>query len=250
MRKIILLFFSVFFLYETHIHAQLGPKASDAVLVQLDYGFSIPMMDLKTDFGNFYSLSVTPVYYFHKPLFTIGPSFRYHFGRDLNIDAISSLRDEYGQVAGSDTKAATIEQRMRAIQLGLHISKIIDFGKGKTVSGIEIGLSAGYLQHWTRLQDDSNSTTQLLHEYSKGYDRLSGGTYIEPMLAYALMSGNELLNLKAGIKYNLAFTKNLRKYNYNTYQDQLDSRTDSFLTIFISYALPIYLNTAGESRYY
>lgn len=230
--------------------AQSGPHEVNGVLVQFEYGFSLPMHDLKERFGNFSSLGVSPLMYFHKPKISIGPAFHYHFGRSLKMDALSNIRDEYGNIIGSDTQAATVEQRMRALNYGIYVSKLFNFSNTWDVHGLEIGLETGMLQHWYRLQDDSRTTTQLIDEYSMGYDLLTGGMYIEPHIAYTLMSHNERLNFKVGVKYNVAFTKDLRGYNYNTYEEMTDSRTDGFFSFFFNYSLPIYFSGSGESRYY
>ncbi len=234
----------------TPISAQTGPQHVNAFLLQLDYGVSYPGGDLKQRFGRFSSLSVTPVIYFHKPLMTIGPVFHYHFGRRIKVDALSNIRDEYGHIIGSNTQVATVVQRMRGIQIGLHGSKIFNFSKTTGVHGIETGLSIGYFQQWIRLQDDSRTATQLLDAYIKGYDKLCGGYFIEPHIAYTYMSANRRLNLKAGIKFNLGFTESLRTYNYNTFQEISGKRKDNFITLFFNYSLPIYFNSRDDSQYY
>lgn len=250
MRKLLFIILLITFLYGKHSYAQNGPENTDAVLLQFNYGICFPTFDLNKRYGYFFSIGTTPVVYFHTPKLTVGGDFHYYFGRRIKIDAMDNLRDDYGQIIGSNTQAATVVQRMRGIRIGVHFSKIYDLSSTPSVSGIESGITVGYLQHWIRLQDDSETAAQLLGEYEKGYDRLTGGIYLEPHLAYTYMSADGRINIKGGVKFNIAFTRSLRKYNYDTGMPDTDARLDGFYTLFINYSLPIYFRGRNASQYY
>ena len=116
-------------------------------------------------------------------------------------------------------------------------------------SGILFYGGVGMLQHKIsiKFQDD---IVALTDEHKKGYDRFSYGYAVNGFLGYLFLSKNRLLNFFGGFDYTHAWTKNLRKYNYDTQETDNKIHTDILYGIKVGWIIRLNKRQAEEFYYY
>ncbi len=114
-------------------------------------------------------------------------------------------------------------------------------------SGILTYGGFGMLQHKIsiKFQDDIVS---LSDEHKKGYDRFSVGYAVNGFLGYMFMSKNRLTNFLIGFDYTQGWTKNLRKYNYDT--QEVDNKRHTDILYGIRFGWIIRLNKRQDQEFY
>ncbi len=114
-------------------------------------------------------------------------------------------------------------------------------------SGILVYTGFGFLQHKIsiKFKDDISSLTD---EYKKGYDRFSVGYAVNGFIGYMYLSKNRLINFFGGFDYTQGWTKSLRKYNYDTKQEDTSTHTNILYGIRIGWI--IRLNKRQTQNYY
>jgi hypothetical protein len=105
----------------------------------------------------------------------------------------------------------------------------------------------GTLHHKIRIafKDEVNA---LSEENKKGYDRLSFGYAINGFVGYMHLSKNRFLNFFGGFDYTQGWTKSLRKFNYDTQQE--DTKTSNDILYGFRLGWIIRLNKRTQQEYY
>lgn len=104
--------------------------------------------------------------------------------------------------------------------------------------------------HWIEIKNAGNDAPQLLNEYSKGYDRLSGGLLLRQSLGYTYLSKNRRINFRFSFEVMEAFTQNYRGFDYSTGTTAKGRRTDLLYGFRFQWMLPIYTYASGDTYYY
>jgi len=104
----------------------------------------------------------------------------------------------------------------------------------------------GYLQHKINLYDAQQKIAALKGELKYGYDRLSNGLVISQFVGYMILSKNRLLNIYMGIESAQAFTKSVRKFNFDTGLADTKQRLDILTGLKFGWILPLYKKTPNE----
>jgi hypothetical protein len=90
----------------------------------------------------------------------------------------------------------------------------------------------------------------LSEAYQKGYDRLTMGPALTQFVGYSYQSNNRYYNFFIGVDFMEAFTKSVRKYNYDTRQADTDQRLDITYGLRVGWLIPIYLKSKNSSNEY
>ena len=116
-------------------------------------------------------------------------------------------------------------------------------------SGIIVYGGFGMLQHKIsiKFKDDIASLTD---EYKKGYDRFSMGYALNGFVGYLFMSKNRLVNFFGGFDYTHGWTKSLRKYNYDTQENDTKTNTNILYGIRLGWILRLNKRQSQEFYYY
>lgn len=172
----------------------------------------------------------------------------YMFGNDVKNGGLilNQLIGDKGLIFNQAGNYAELNVFQRGIYGHFTVEKILPVFQLSENSGPTLGLGAGYLCHWIRLNNVGNDAPQVLGEYYKGYDRLSGGFSIKESIGYLYLSKKEGVNLKLSFELMQGFSKNLRGFNYDTGMFDEETHLDLFYSIRLNWYLPIYKKAKTE----
>jgi hypothetical protein len=109
-----------------------------------------------------------------------------------------------------------------------------------------ISIGGGYLQHKIKLYDAQQKIAAIKGDLVYGYDRLTSGFSLKQFVGYLFLSENRFVNFYAGIESYQAFTKSVRKFNYDTGLPDTDGRVDLLTGIRLGWILPLYKKKPNE----
>ncbi len=177
---------------------------------------------------------------------------QFMFGTDVKNPAlvISPVLTPDGYVFNQIGEYANFAIDQRGAYGTIDFSKTIpDFFAANRNSGFNILLGAGYLAHWVKIYNVGDDAPQILDEYNKGYDELSGGFLLKQSIGYQYMSVNRRINLRISFEVMEAFTTNYRKFSYATGQPVSGTNTDLVYGFRLEWILPIYNQPSTEYFY-
>ncbi len=173
----------------------------------------------------------------------------YLFGKNVKEDVTTQLKNTEGLITDNEGYPADLRISERGLGAHLFVGKIIKVGNVNRNSGLVANIGIGYLQHKINLYDAQQKIAALKGERRYGYDRLSAGLSLTQFVGYMYLSENHLLNFYIGIETYQAFTKSLRKMNYDTGLPDTKRRLDILGGIRIGWILPLYKKTPNEFYY-
>ncbi|MGZ4090617.1 MAG: hypothetical protein ACXVNO_07845, partial [Bacteroidia bacterium] len=116
-------------------------------------------------------------------------------------------------------------------------------------SGLMVTVGGGYLQHKINLFDYQKKIAAVKGDLQYGYDRLTNGFSTSQFIGYMFLSDNRMLNLYFGFEFYQAFTKSVRKLNYDTGLADTQSRLDLLYGFRFGWILPLYKKTPNNFYY-
>lgn len=228
-------------------HVREEPRnTGPALLVNLTAGVHLPAGDLSDRFGQ----DASPgggVEWITAGNFILGLEGHYFFGTKVKDDPLALIRTPEGDIIGNNQLLADVALRERGFYLGGQVGKLFTLGKKR--SGIRITLGAGMLRHKIRLQDNTNSASQLINDYAKGYDRLTGGLALNQFIGWQHLGANRRANWFVGLEFNQGFTQSLRSWDFTEMRKLDGKRTDLRFGIRLGWTLPFYQQKANEIYY-
>lgn len=175
-------------------------------------GFCMPLQDLKNDYGNYGEIGGA-IQYQTKNRWLFALEFGYLFGNGVKKDPVSNLRDEDGQVIGSNGSYAIFKVFQRAFMFPM-LKVGHTFGSKKSLwnplGGLTISAGGGYFGNWTYIQDLSKKTPQFQEEYLDGYDRYRSGAGLGAWLGYLFLPESGKINFHLELGYCQFFTETKR----------------------------------------
>ncbi|PIY88362.1 MAG: hypothetical protein COY74_08595 [Nitrosopumilales archaeon CG_4_10_14_0_8_um_filter_34_8] len=116
-------------------------------------------------------------------------------------------------------------------------------------SGLMITAGVGLLLHRMKIDNQHKTAPQMVDDYARGYDRLTGGVSVTEFIGYFYMGNSKLLNFYAGFEFVQGFTKSQRDWIFDEMRKDNSNHLDLFYGIKVGWILPIY-NRAPEKYYY
>lgn len=227
-----------------------------APLIKMSYGFQIPDGDMGKRFGFNHNLG------FHvntkfKNYWTVGAKGSFMWGNQVKEDSLltdiqttDSEGFDYVNVIDQNGELGRIYFEQRGFTVMATAGRIFNVLAPTKNSGIMVHLGAGVMWHKIRLDYRESTIPTLDKEGRKGYDRLSLGPAGEAFIGYVYLSKSRLINFYGGLEFNYAYTRSLRKYNYDTRQPDTAKRNDFLYGIRVGWILPLYKGVAQEYYYY
>lgn len=247
-KHLILLIFIVFpqFLFSQTIE----DSALCVPMVSLSYSFQIPGGDLAKRFGHSNSFGASFMVKTKSNLL-LGIDGNFLFGSYVKEDGIlDSISTSNGQVIDNFGEYAGINFFERGFYINAKIGKIFPvFGPNKN-SGLLINTNFGLLQHKIRIDNDGNNTPGILHDYAKGYDRLTNGLAISEFFGYMYFGNNGRINFYAGLELTQAWTKNRRSWNFDTMQKDNMLRHDYIYAFKFGWIITLQRKLTNKYYYY
>lgn len=245
--------FIIFCLVITVKSAKAQRSMKDSVLnfatMSPSIGLLIPGGDLAKRFGVFTAVGAKVSYKTKKNLiFSLSPQF--HFGESVKEQSmLDFLKNADARILDRNGRFGDLIFEQRGFTVDFQVSKMI-FQLGPNPNcGIYAGIGGGYLQHWIKIRELTNSFPAIEGEYSKGYDRMSSGPMLSQSLYYRFFANNRLLNFFVGFDFNQGFTHGRRSYQYDLKAPYLGARTDLSYGLRLGWTFPIYKRAPREFYY-
>ena len=243
MKRICIIVLSTFFLNTT---------AQDYIqsVFAFNYNYQIPIGDLANSFGN--NSAVGASYFFERSnnlIFGIESS--YLFGNNVKDPNIfDNISNSSGAITGSNGYYANINIMQRGFDAYIFTGYAFHFFENN-LSGLYVSQGLGYLQHQIFIDTKNQDIPQLNEEMKKGYDRFSNGFSTRFSIDYKYYHKNERFQISSGVNYTMAYTKNIREYDFANNDYYADERKwDKLLGVKIEVIIPIQRKNKEEFHYY
>ena len=219
-------------------------------MVKLSYAFQEPGGDLAKRFG--YNSNVGLDFSIKtKHDFIVGANGSLLFGNQIKENGIlDSLKNSSGWIINQNGIPSTVRLFERGFTVSIYIGKMFHVFAPNPNSGIVVYVGPSYVNHKIKINDIGHQVPELTTNYLKGYDRLTAGFGVHEFIGYFYFGNTRLVNFFGGIELTQAFTKSLRKYNYDLMQPDTTPRKDFFYGIRVGWILPLYRKLPQQYYYY
>lgn len=215
-------------------------QSKGALLLAVNAATYLPEGDLKDRFGPSSSIG-GGLNNKTKSNWTFGIQANFQFGKKINEDSLlQNLANNLGSVTDQNGQPSELKFAQRGYNLFGHIGKIIPLHAKNKNAGLWIQGGLGFLQHKIRIDDIKGNTNQLAGDYKSGYDRLTNGLAASQYLGYIFLDKNRMINFHIGFEIIEGFTKNRRKFQFDTMKAELGNRLDIYWGIKLGWFLPFY----------
>lgn len=230
-------------------YGQKQDNPTPAWLIQPSVAWQVSGGDMAKYFGNNLTIGIGTAYKTQKN-WRFGFDGQYLFGDNINNPGqiLAPILTEKGFILNAGGNYASVSLLQRGFFVTGEVGKTLDFWQANPNSGPDFQLGAGYIMHWIEIKNAGNDSPQILDEYLKGYDRLSGGMVLRQSVGYTYLSRNHRVNFRLSFEVMEAFTQNYRGFDYSTGQEVSGRNTDLLYGIRFQWMLPIY--TSASNTYY
>lgn len=232
--------------------AQRSKNSEPAWLIQPGFSWLYSGGDMEFRFGNHMSIGLG-VGYKTTSNWIVSIDGQWSFGNQVqNVgQLLNTMLTSNGTILNETGNYGTIDVNQRGWITSLDVSKTFDFLSLNANSGVNLLVGAGYLSHYINFNTPGQDIPQVMDEYDKGYDELSGGFMLKQALGYVYMSDNRRINCKLSFLMMEAFTTNYRQFSYSTGKPATDKMLDFVYGFQFQWMLPIYGTAAkGKDLYY
>lgn len=235
------------------LKAQVNVKDSTeyVTMIVAQLGMGMPAADMARRSGPFTFAGISSHHKLRSGwMYGIDASFL--FGSDVKEkDMLREITTEEGFLIGSDGTFYDLSYMLRGWQFTGRVAKLLPLLNRNPNSGLYAGIGLGYLQHKIRFEvEDKNAVIpQLTSEYKRGYDRLTRGPVIAPVIGYLFAGNKRRLNFFVQLELNAAFTKNIR-WNYDLGGPVSARRTDLYPGLRVGWYFPIYKRVPQDYYFY
>lgn len=218
-------------------------------LLGINVSGQIPLFDMANRFGP--NLNTGGTFMFKtKKNWLFGIESNYIFGTEIKEDVLKQLKNEIGNVTNNLGYPADIRVTERGFGVHLLTGKVFKTSEKNPNSGILVTFGIGYLQHKINIYDSEQKIAAVQGELVYGYDRLTAGFSLTQFIGYLFLSKNRLLNFYFGFENYQAFTKSIRKLNYDTGSLDEKQRLDALSGFRFGWVLPLYKKKPNDFYYY
>lgn len=222
--------------------------ASNTVLIHFNYGVQLPKGNLTTRFGANFAAGSGGEFLTRKN-WLFGAEGQFLFGETVKEDVLAGMRTAKGDIIGNDKNLADVSLRERGAFFGAYFGKMLPF-QSKKPHNIRLIMGGGWLQHYIRIQDNTQSVAQLSGEYVKGYDRLTGGIVLSQSIGYQYFNKNRRLSFCLTSDFLEGFTHSLRAWDFLEKRALTESRMDILIGFRAALMIILFENTRGEEIIY
>lgn len=237
----------LFFLLQ--ILVSLGSEAQNVSLkdsvvvancIMVDGGIGLPMGDLADRFG-IHGIAGGGWQFKSKQNFLFGTFGHYVFGSDVKEEGLfDNISNELGAIIGSDGELYRPALFQQGFDLMVEAGAITPLFAVNPNSGLAFTAGVGYFQHNIQIFIDETIAPQLAGDYSKGYDRLTGGVQFSQFIGYYLFSNKAFVNFRAGFEFRQAITRELRTFRFDGQDNTGENRLDMMVNFKATWILPVY----------
>jgi hypothetical protein len=216
-------------------------------------GLAHPSGKLAEDYGSFGEAGGS-IQYLSKSRLLLSLDGGFLFGGSVKKDPVPNLRNPDGTISGSDGRDAVFKVFQRGstvpfLRLGYLFKENRPFKRGNRMGGYSISAGAGWLRHFTYIQDISKKTAQFSDQYRIGYDRLATGPSAGLWLGYLYLADHNRLNLQLELGYLAGFTQTAR-YNFVSGIPAGTKRRDDLIQLRLRLYFTVRSRDENASYYY
>lgn len=181
-----------------------------------------------------------------------GVDYSFIFGENIvNKDAyFLGIRNSKGYVIDGNGMFAEAFIYERGFNISGMVGKQFNVWNKNPNSGPFIQLSAGFLQHYARIENPYKAAPQINDNYAKLYDRLTNGFSTTQFIGYRFMGNKRLWNFYAGFEFIQGYTMGRRSYNADDMSSVNEKRLDLLSGFKVGWVIPIYGKTKKDFFYY
>ncbi len=247
----LLLFISSNLLAQRSNTPSVSSQATTMIGINAAFGVHLPASDMANRFGSDLHVGGGIEGISLSKGWVIGGDAFYFYGKTVKEDVLQPLRTVDGAILGDVGTYANVDLRERGFYTGLNLGKLFKLtDNGNRIGGIRLTLSAGFLQHKIRIQDNSNSAPHLAPPYQAGYDRLTNGFALSQFVGYQIISRDKTINFFVGLDFTEGFTRNRRGFNFDTRQRDDAKRLDILYGARVGWFVPLFTNQKADSIEY
>ncbi|AEV32660.1 hypothetical protein Oweho_1672 [Owenweeksia hongkongensis DSM 17368] len=235
------------------VYGQRSQKAASAWLIQPSYSYLFSGGDMENRFGDFMGVGLG-VGYKTANNWIVSVDAQFTFGNNVkNVGPLlNTMLTKKGNILNETGNYGDIDVNQRGWLGSLDVSKTFNFLSVNPNSGINLLFGAGGLWHYINFNTPGKDIPQVMGEYDKGYDEMSGGFMLKQSIGYVYLSRNRRVNFKISFEIMEAFTTNYRKFSYSTGKPVTGTMNDFIYGFKAQWILPIYgtQSTGGNHYYY
>lgn len=216
--------------------------------IGVGHGYGFPLADLADRFGNSWESTLGIYYHSYNTNIIYGVEVTGFYGPTVREDVFATLKLAEDPFLGVNHTISNVNQRQRGSSGYMTLEKILTFGQNNyTDSGLKLGIGAGYMAHYIRIQDDTNNNAYFQGDYIYGYNRYTFGPAIKQYLGYHLASPSYNYGLSLGIEVQEGFTQSRRLVDFASRSALEGTRID----ILTTFKAKFYLNigTFGNTEF-
>ncbi len=219
------------------------------VPITLSYAYQLPMGDMAVRFGANHNIGLSAGVKF-KSNYYLGAEGSFIFGPNVKeLSMLNQITMDNGDIVDQNGDPSTVLLYERGFTVAAAAGKVMPIMGPNPNSGLLLKLGAGYMQHFVRIESQNNVLPALEDDYAKGYDRLTAGPFGVFFVGYQHLGNKNLVNFVFGYELTMAFTHNLRPYNFDTGKTDDRQRVDALSGLRFGWTLPIYKNR-DDRRFY
>lgn len=226
-------------------------SAGLVVYTAANYGYSVPLLDLKKETTGFMSAGLD-VALKSRSNWSLEGGFNYCFsGKVKGTDSLfKHITNSIGSIMDGDGQPADIDVDQRMWNMRIVAGKTFPVSPNYRNAGIQLKLGAGYMQRYVFIKNPDNRVAALTGDYKKGYDRLTGGFTLYQFLGYLHLSKNSHIHFYIGMEATEAFTHRLREWDFSMMCKDERSFTDVWIGIRGGWIIPLYKKEYQDTYYF
>lgn len=219
--------------------------------LRVNLGFYIPGGDIAERFGPNFTTG-GEFYVKTRKNFLVGAEGNFLFGNAVKNEeeVLGTLLTDKGWVIDQYGTPADVFLYERGFSVFLKLGKIVPVFGPNPNSGLQFSLGGGYLQHKIRIENIEGTVPQVMGDYRKGYDKLSGGFAISEFAGYVHYGNNKRINFSAGLELQQAWTSPMRPYDFNLMGKDTSRTLALFYGIKAGWMIPFYRKSSSGYYYY
>ena len=178
-------------------------------------------------------------------------SFGFQFGsnnvkikNDILSGMLTSTADPF-VISQAGTDAGLIAYN-RNLSLSVFCGKVVPLWFSNPNSGLLFSIGAGFLQHQIIYENTLENAPQIMGDYALGYDRQMFGPMLSSFVGYVHMSKKSFANFFVGLRFDNAWTKMTRDYQFDLRGGDDNVYYDRMLTIKFGWMFPFFGRKADK----
>ncbi len=252
MSKKPLLFIFLAFL-SLELFSQINPADSSVrcFIPNFSFAYQFPGGDIREQYGS--NATIGGGFFIKgKSNLIFSADFNYMFGGNVKNEKeiLSMVLTESGHIIDGNGTYALYTVNERGFSLNARMGKIFNALGFNPNSGLMVMGGLGYLQHFTKIDNQYRTAPQISGDYAKGYDHLRGGIAINEFIGYFFMSNSRVFNFYGGFEFFQAFTTSKRDYLLDMGGPDNKKYKDFFYGFRIGWMIPVFRRVPKEYYYY